>query len=201
MTKYQLSLIPPAGLDTIGLGLQFGSVAIAANDSYIRGQDTAFVSFRSANPRNNPRTEGTFLTVDMLADNDTWVTRYVDGDWCTKYYWQGGLSRWGSSFADIYWKIPAEQPRGLYRICHYGTRSTFLGYVESLLYHSGGLTSNWFGSYAVSLAFQAVELAINLSEKLQSLLSKAGPSRLKDFQGCSNAFLVHGKPHNQSNPD
>jgi len=193
LSRLQLSLVPPVPVDTIGFGRRFGSLSISANDSYVRGEDTVVVSFRSSNPRNNQRAEGTFLTVDMLDDSDAWATKYVDGDWCTKYMWKGGLSRWGSSFAEIHWDIPAETPRGLYRICHYGTRKTLLGYAEAALYHAPGwVKTNLFGSYVVSISIGAIELAIALSDELQRLLAKNGNSRLQDFHGCSNTFLVRG---------
>jgi len=197
LSKYQLSLIEPVWFDTIGLGAKFGSVSRDANSSYIRGRDSVVVRFRSANPRHNQRIEGTFLTVDMLdEESDTWVTRYVDGDWCTKFYWRGGsFEYWGSSFAEIHWDIPPDEPRGLYRVCHYGTRKTLLGFAEAFLYHAPGwLKSNMFGSYAVSIALGAIELAITLSESLRRWLAKVGDPRFQDFHGCTSTFvLVHGK--------
>ena len=62
--------------------MQFGSVEKDTNEQYIMGRDEVSVTFRSANPRNNRRLEGPFLTVDMLNDSGDWQTLYKDGDWC-----------------------------------------------------------------------------------------------------------------------
>jgi neutral ceramidase len=191
LSKQQISLLAPVGFDTIGWGRKFGSVSKDARDQYVRGYDTVVVSFRSANPRNNQRIEGTFLTVDYLDGNGDWKTRYVDGDWCTRFYWKSGLSYFGASFAEIHWTIPRETTQGLYRICHYGTRKTLLGAVELTIYHAPDwLKNSIIGSSVVSMALHGVELAIALSGRLQRFANKLGHSRLADFENCSRTFLV-----------
>jgi hypothetical protein len=150
-----------------------------------------FVSFRSANPRNNQRVEDTFLTVDHLLDDGSWETRYVDGDWSTRFFWKAGVELMGVSFAEIFWEIPSEAPQGIYRICHFGTRKTFLGDVEWLSMHA----PDWwvldaFGSMAVGVLLQAARLGELLSENVRLALSSFGGSHTRDFSGCSRSFLV-----------
>lgn len=171
--------------------LQFGSVTTDANDQYLAGQDTVKVTFRSANPRNNQRLEGTFLTVDHLEDDGSWKTVFVDGDWCTKYVHRGN-SLTGVSFADILWDIPSETPQGLYRVCHYGTRKRLLGVSEASFFHvPDWLLTNLSGSYAggllLQLARETAALSRHVRQRISHYLSR---TRYKDFEGCSTTFLV-----------
>ena len=191
LSDKQISLIPPVVLDTIGLGQSFGSMAIESKDSYVRGMDTVFVSFRSANPRNNQRIEDTFLTVDHLLDDGSWKTLYVDGDWCTKYIWKSDVDILGVSFAELYWEIPSDAKQGIYRICHYGTRRTLLGDIDWMAYH----TPDWwafdmFGSMAAGILAQLVKLLARISDSFAIELNSWEIGHLKDFHGCSRSFLV-----------
>lgn len=205
LSKKQISLLPPVGLDAISIlsGKWFGSRAVdVPKDEYHVGE-TVGVSFHSANPRNNPRLQGTFLTVDVL-DNDTgeWQTRYVDGDWCTQYHWKGGAGSAGVSFAEIFWTIPDDDnlPRpALYRICHYGTRRTLTGALEAAFYRlPAWLTANVFGSYAINLFWQTLRFWDHLSNLIwgkKSSTANKDPvvldaDRHRDFEGCSRTFLV-----------
>ena len=191
LSRRQLNFLPPVELDTIGIGQSFGSVAVDAKDKYKRGQ-TVGVSFRSANPRNNPHIESTFLTVDTLDDSGKWRTLYVDGDWCTKYHWKGGLSYFGESFADIYWNIPQSTSQGLYRICHYGTRKTILGDLEAIaLRWSNWLATTVVGTPSLAWTLSIIQLTALISHRMKEWLGNLEKFRLKDFQGCSKTFLVH----------
>jgi neutral ceramidase len=191
LSNRQISLIPPVEVDTIGIGRRFGSVAIDANDQYRVGETVA-VSFRSANPRNNQRLGGSFLTIDIMDNSGIWQTRFVDSDWCTEFQWKGGLGRFGVSFAEIFWKIPEDTDRGLYRICHYGTRKTLLGNAEAAFYYAPAwLTSSILGSHVLSLALESLRVALRFSEFVRQKVSGAFLSRYRDFQGCSRTFLVH----------
>jgi neutral ceramidase len=171
---------PRLAIDTIRLGKRFGSIVTDANKLYQFG-DTVTVSFRSANPRNNLRTNGTFLTVDLFNETDgTWQTKYVDNDWCTRYYWTGGLSLegfyWGSSFANITWTIPEDSPRGLYRVCHYGTRLTIFG-------------SSWIrGVY--NLVNNIFKKDNQFSDKGQHFKGFSF-TEMEDFQGCSQQLSIN----------
>jgi neutral ceramidase len=195
LQKKQLSLISPVIIDTIGFGQQYGSVAIDSNDHYIVG-DTVHVSFRSANPRNNQRIEGTFMTVDHLQEDGSWTTVYVDGDWCTKYVWrplEDVGTTLGISFAEMYWDIPQNQEQGIYRICHYGTRKTWIGDLEWLSLHiPDWMSTDLFGSMAAGLLLQGMRFFAHFSENFDMTMATWMESvgRMKDFQGCSSSFLV-----------
>jgi neutral ceramidase len=190
LTKRQISLQSPVELDTIAPGRKFGELVRDAEDSYLNtGNETVRVVFRSANPRNNQRIQGTFLTVDHLVEHGVWKTIFTDGDWDTRFYWR---SSFGMSFADIHWRITPETSRGLYRVCHYGTRKRLLGDVEAFLYYA----PEWFtisasGSIGANLMAQAVRLGVALSESLRTFLGFEGRAhRVSDFVGCSKTFLV-----------
>ena len=182
-------------MDTIGIGRRFGSLVTDTKEVYNVG-DTAFALFRSANPRNNVRAGGTFVTIDALNETDgTWHTRYVDGDWCTQYHWKGGWSSerfyWGNSFANITWAIPEDTPSGMYRICHYGTRQTFLGTL-GLTLPSVWLTTAILGLQPITLAMHLLNAAYRFSDYVRQALQPVTIKQKKDFHGCSRNFLVHG---------
>jgi neutral ceramidase len=191
LTNKQISLIPPVIVDTIAFGRHFGSVVEAPRDHYNIGQDTVFASFRSANPRNNRRPQGTFLTVDTLLDDGSWQTRFVDGDWCTKYVWNGEESMLGISFAEIYWEIPAETSPGLYRICHYGARKKLFFEVEALAFWSPNWMSvNAFGSAFAGFIVSGIKLYASLCKRMNWCRFPLETSRIKEFSGCSDPFHV-----------
>jgi neutral ceramidase len=191
LSKKQLSLVPPVIVDNIGIGRKFGSVTSDAFDQYLAGQDTVKVTFRSANPRNNQRLEGTFLTVDHLEDDGSWETVFVDGDWSTKYVHRGNQFT-GVSFADILWNIPSETPQGLYRVCHYGTRKRLVGFTETLAFHlPDWVVTNLVGSIGGGLLLQLAREACTLSQTAREYISESlSRSRYLDFEGCSKTFLV-----------
>jgi neutral ceramidase len=185
-------------IDTIGIGRKFGSLVIDTNEVYMIGE-TVSALFRSANPRNNVRAGGTFLSVDVLNETDgTWHTQYVDGDWCTQYHWKGGWSSerfyWGNSFANITWTIPDETPNGMYRICHYGTRQTFLGTLGFSLsrWTSALLATTIVGLHPLSLLLQLLKTAYRFTEKGRQAFNHVAIRPTKDYHGCSRSFLVHG---------
>lgn len=186
----QFSLIEPVVVDAIGIGRKFGSVAIDAKDRYSHG-DTVHVSFRSANPRNNQRIEDSFLKVDLRSQDGSWNTLYVDGDWSTKYVWKSDVEALRVSFAEIYWTIPNDTENGTYRICHYGTRKTWIADLEWLAFHA----SDWwpidmFGSMAVGVFAQGVQFLASISDSFDLVLREWTIGRYKDFQGCSRSFTV-----------
>ena len=166
-------------------------MAIGPEDQYVAGQDEVFVSFRSANPRNNQRIEGTFLSVDKLGTDGAWTTVYVDGDWCTKYFWKGSTVSLGVSFAEIKWAVPQETEQGLYRICHYGTRKTIIGDTgEGFLRLPDWVISNNSGSIFVAAVIHTLRLVGSATRYVESKMAFLGWSRYKDFSGCSKTFLV-----------
>jgi neutral ceramidase len=192
LSRRQVSLLGPVELDVIAPGHNFGEVVKDAEDSYSNnGTETAQVVFRSANPRNNQRIQGTFLSVDYLSEHGKWKTIYTDGDWVTRYYWKGGTpTSFGMSYAEIHWNIPEGAAQGLYRICHFGSHFTLWGDAKAWAYYSPEWM-NPFGSIGVHILNQSIRLAVALSESFRSFLGMEGNYRMKEFEGCSKTFLVY----------
>ena len=94
----------------------FGQVMTNANSSYSKGNSVK-VTFRGGHPKNNLRTQDTFLKVQKL-EGSNWVTIANDWDWDTIYKWnRDGSDR---SLIDITWNIPSTAQSGSYRIIHQG---------------------------------------------------------------------------------
>lgn len=114
----------------------FGKVLTNANSEYNKG-DTVNVRFRGSHPKNNLKTQGSFLTVQKWA-NGAWENYLSDSDWNTEYGWKrDGAAR---SFVDITWRIPTDQARGYYRIVHSG--HTKNGWTQQVSAYTG--TSRYF---------------------------------------------------------
>jgi len=84
------------------------------------------VTFRSANPRNNLRTEGTFLAVQLKDAAGAWNDVATDGHWETKFKWARHSSVYATSYATIVWDVPAAAVPGSYRIVHYGAHKEII---------------------------------------------------------------------------
>ena len=98
----------------------FGGVKTDAASSYTRGQ-TARAVFVAGHPKNNLRTQGTYLEVQRW-NGSTWVTVANDGDWETRYRWErfNCVPTFGCSYVTVEWKIPSTAAAGTYRLRHYG---------------------------------------------------------------------------------
>jgi hypothetical protein len=68
--------------------------------------DAVFATFQGANPRNNLRTQDSFLRVEMSTNGGSqWNPVLLDGDWETKFHWaKGGLME---SVITLEWDIPS----------------------------------------------------------------------------------------------
>ncbi len=106
-------------LDNVPLGKKFGEIDQDVNDSYNLG-DTVTVSFWAGHPKNNLKTQGTYLEVQRK-DGDKWVTVAKDLDFETKFNWKRVDSVGGTSLAIINWDIPKDANSGEYRIVHSGS--------------------------------------------------------------------------------
>ncbi len=117
-TEMQLGVV----FDSAPLGKEFGDVINDVKSTYAPGA-TAKVSFWGANPRNNLRTQDTFLTVEKKA-NGAWQTIATDGDWETKFHWEENLCfpTFACSRVSVEWTIPEEAANGIYRIRYFGDR-------------------------------------------------------------------------------
>lgn len=94
----------------------WGQVLTQPKDSY-HHNELVSVTFRGAHPKNNLRTEDTFLKVQRLNEGQ-WVDYLTDADFETSYTWQ----REGMAYSKvtINWRINADTPPGTYRIMHLG---------------------------------------------------------------------------------
>jgi neutral ceramidase len=103
----------------------FGQVARDVLPAYTRGNSTVVVSFWGANPRNDYRTQDSFLTVENLQSDGSWKVVLVDGDWDTRMYWE---SSWIiESRITITWDIAPTTAPGKYRIRTFGKSKDLLG--------------------------------------------------------------------------
>ena len=158
---------------------QFGSVIQGPEAKYFAGNGTVVVSFRSANPRNDPRIGKTFLSVERLTEDEKWDIKFVDGDWCTKFAWTLESVWWGVSSAAITWHIPADVTSGTYRICHFGARKTILREPQ------------WVANQSTLAYFSSIgaHLIASISDKL-GMSGLVGSGCTREFSGCTEPFLV-----------
>lgn len=131
LSDVQISLhAPGVPFDRVPLGAKFGQVVDGKDvlSSYKVGE-TARVTFHGANPRNNKRVQGTYLTVERKLSSSKlpkYETVAVDGDWETKFEWEAGphdpldLGLSAQSKVTISWTIPSSAQSGTYRICYFG---------------------------------------------------------------------------------
>ena len=107
--------------------IQFGSTQTDV-DTFYKAGTTAKVIFWGAHPKNNLRTQGTFLEVQRKEGNK-WVTIFTDNDPCTIYKWSRDFI--ANSKITIIWDIPADTKSGEYRIVHYGDSRDSSGKINS----------------------------------------------------------------------
>lgn len=109
----------------------FGKVIQDAQAVYQRGQ-VAKASFRSGHPKNNLKTQDSFLRVERW-QNGQWMAVAHDWDWETNYQWRReGLAY---SVVDVSWRIPSNAPAGEYRLRHDGHWKN--GWTQSIKPYTG----------------------------------------------------------------
>eukprot|EP00939_MAST-03C_sp_MAST-3C-sp1_P004076 g4076.t1 len=125
----QVELRPGVLFDSVGIGHHYGDVTQQPAASAQRGT-TVSAKFRSANPRNNLRTEDTFLLVELQnSETGEWTEVATDGDWSTKFKWGRPSSISSESTATIEWAIPTDATPGTYRIRHFNAHKNILGKI------------------------------------------------------------------------
>ncbi|XP_054715880.1 uncharacterized protein LOC129225311 [Uloborus diversus] len=116
----EISLQPGVIFDTAYFGKSFGDVMRDAKDRYGPGEQ-ATVTFVSGHPRNDPKLESTFLTVERIDPvTGNWTVLATDADWETKFHWDRTNILLGHSEATVTWDIPEDTKPGKYRIRHFG---------------------------------------------------------------------------------
>lgn len=107
-------------------GSGFGSLVQDVQSSYVLG-DTATAVFRTADPNNDLMTGDSFLRVERLVGQDTWVVVATDRDPETTFLWRTPSPRpqfmpSPTSEAEIIWRIPRNALPGTYRLRHQGAQ-------------------------------------------------------------------------------
>ncbi len=122
-----VSFIPGVVFDSKPPFRRFGGVRRNAAQSYRRG-DTVRVVFWGGHPKNNLRTQGTFLEVKKRT-GDRWQAIAADNDPSTRYIWQRKFFVF--SLITIELDIPQAAEDGEYRIVHHGhSKSPWLGKIS-----------------------------------------------------------------------
>ncbi|KAI0269466.1 Neutral/alkaline nonlysosomal ceramidase, partial [Russula aff. rugulosa BPL654] len=131
LTSRAISLRTGVLFDTPGFGHNFGDklVDVPAGSTFTAGQ-TVSVQFVGANPRNNLRLEGTFLSVDRLVSG-SWQTVRSDSHPSTIYRWLMANDLFGTSTVNISWTIEPGTPSGTYRLVYFGDSKPFIGSITS----------------------------------------------------------------------
>lgn len=109
----------------------FGSVHKNSDASYNRGQ-TAKIVFWGAHPKNNLRSQDTFIEIQKKAGS-SWITVLRDNDPTTRYIWRRNFIAY--SLVTIEWDISMNTDPGTYRIIHHGNWKN--GWTGSISEYSG----------------------------------------------------------------
>ncbi|KAF8911673.1 Neutral/alkaline nonlysosomal ceramidase [Gymnopilus junonius] len=130
-TSKAISLQTPVVFDAAPFGSKFGAVMtdVQTQTSYQEG-DTVSTLFVGADPRNNLRLEGTFLTVDQLVAGQ-WKTVRTDSHPSTIYRWTRVNTVLGTSSVNISWTIESGTPAGTYRLSYFGDAKPLIGSLSS----------------------------------------------------------------------
>ena len=127
LSSRQITLQTAAVADTQPLPwIPFGRVQTDVNSAYKAG-DTVKVIFWGAHPKNNLRTQGTYLEVQKKV-GDKWIPIYDDHGPSTIYKWARDFV--ANSKITITWVIPLDTEPGEYRICHYGDSKDIDGKIN-----------------------------------------------------------------------
>ncbi|KAF8883297.1 Neutral/alkaline non-lysosomal ceramidase-domain-containing protein [Infundibulicybe gibba] len=133
-TSKAISLQTGVVFDAPPIGKKFGAVLADVETTTYHAGDTVTVQFVGANPRNNLRLEGTFLTVDQLISGQFKTVR-SDSHPSTRYQWSRTSTILGTSTVTITWTIEAGTPAGTYRIAYFGDSKPLIGSISAFSGH------------------------------------------------------------------
>ncbi|KAF8622942.1 hypothetical protein AX15_006618 [Amanita polypyramis BW_CC] len=137
-TSKAISLQTGVVFDAAPFGRQFGQVLQDVKSTPYNAGSTVFALFVGANPRNNLRLEGTFLTIDQQVDGQ-WVTVRSDSHPSTIFRWSRRNTIFGTSAVNISWTIENGTPAGTYRISYFGDYKPAIGSITPF----SGTSSNF----------------------------------------------------------
>jgi neutral ceramidase len=135
LLPYQISLQPGVVFDDKPPFKNFGDIYRDVAPTY-RAGDIAEVIFWGAHPKNNFRTQDSFLAIQRF-ENGQWLTILEDRDWETEYHWHRNAIAY--SHITIAWRIARDTPPGKYRIVHYGDWKSLGGKISPY----AGFSSNF----------------------------------------------------------
>ncbi|KAI0692157.1 Neutral/alkaline nonlysosomal ceramidase [Cytidiella melzeri] len=139
-TSKAISLRTGVIVDNAPIGKKFGDVLIDVNTaSAYQAGETVFAQFVGANPRNNFRLEGTFLTVDQSV-NGQWTPVRSDSHPSTVYQWLRTNEILGYSTVNISWTVESGTPAGTYRLTYFGDSKPLIGQISAFTGHSSSFT-------------------------------------------------------------
>ncbi len=129
-------VLPPQGFDQVPPGSRFGALVSDVSRTYQQGE-VARAVFQASSPNRDVKTDDSFLFVEKLQGRKNWRVVAVDADPETSFVWhsespQPQFMPNPVSTAEILWRIPADTPRGSYRIRFTGTANT--GGVQQTAY-------------------------------------------------------------------
>ncbi|KAG7091509.1 hypothetical protein E1B28_010537 [Marasmius oreades] len=130
-TSKAISLQTPVVFDAAPIGKSFGDVLTdVRTSSPYRAGETVTAQFVGANPRNNLRLEGTFLSVEQSVSGQFQAVR-SDSHPSTIYRWKRESTILGTSSVDISWTIEPGTPAGSYRLRYIGDHKPLIGSIAS----------------------------------------------------------------------
>ncbi|KAF7326382.1 Neutral ceramidase [Mycena venus] len=126
--------------DAAPSGKSFGQVLVdvVKTTAYHAGS-TVLAQFVGANPRNNLRLEGTFLSVDQLVGG-AWKMVKTDSHPSTLYQWARTSTILGTSTVNISWTIESGTPAGTYRLRYFGDSKPLIGSISAFTGTSSNFT-------------------------------------------------------------
>ncbi|KAJ8074439.1 hypothetical protein PM082_015340 [Marasmius tenuissimus] len=130
-TSKAISLRTGVVFDAAPIGKKFGDVLTDVRTSGpYRAGETVIVQFVGANPRNNLRLEGTFLSVEQQVSGEFKAVK-SDSHPSTIFRWNRDSTVLGTSSVNISWTIESGTPAGSYRIRYFGDSKPLIGSISS----------------------------------------------------------------------
>ncbi|KAJ6579640.1 ceramidase [Mycena vulgaris] len=140
LTSSAISLQTGVVFDAAPFGKSFGQVLIdVVKTAAYKVGDTVVAQFVGANPRNNLRLEGTFLSVDQLVSG-AWKAVRSDSHPSTLYQWTRVSTILATSSVNISWTIEAGTPAGTYRLRYFGDSKPLIGSISAFTGTSSNFT-------------------------------------------------------------
>lgn len=135
--EYQIGVI----YDDTHLNESFGTV-LEQPPEKIKTGNVVKASFRSGHPKNNLKTNDTYLLIERLDHNKVWVPVAWDSIPETRFYWKHDFSLFciACSRSTVEWHIPSDALPGIYRIRHFGDWKN--GYTGEIISYQG-VTQNF----------------------------------------------------------